>query len=339
MADFTSLLMEPEVLNNDFISETISAIYKSSGQDWYKTYPYVFSIENTDPESDEQFIYALPIPPESLITQMVAASDAVPTLGGVIEEPSATVFWNIQLSGTTGMAIGRNTNDETKEKAAETSGGLNASSPASVFREAISKTGLASSLTQAALNAAQYVAQAAAVSSVVEGAQFAIQPKLPYFQSAVSGFNNGYTEIHRLHKFFIFYSHLNSRKDSNRITMGSAAASENLKSFNNDTYNLFFTNYKDNQKFRIVLKNFSISKSANSPFLYRYQIQIKAWNLQEASGDTSKLAVDRFKGGDLSTVNTLTATSLVTKAKNVLRLFNSAKTDPLGTFLPIPPVI
>jgi hypothetical protein len=112
---------------------------------------------------------------------------------------------------------------------------------------------------------------------------------------------------------------------------------DTLSKYADKDYGLFFYNYKDGQKYRIVLKNFMIIKTHNSPYLYRYQIQFKAWNLEDAQQSKIK-AVDRFKG-DLKTVNTLSVTSYVNGAKNTLRNFNSIKTDPLGTLTSVPPVV
>lgn len=338
MADeFAEIKAMPGDRANDFtLGAAISNIYPSNGKNWYQTFPYVFSIIDLSGDTKpENYHYALPIPPESLTTQMVAPSDAIPTLGGVIEEPSAAVFWNIQMAGTTGMGIGRS--------------GVaidSVNKPASVFRDVIPKTGIATSLMLSLSSAASYITgltsaateafkdaeagfsgTAAAASRTAE---YLIQPHLPYTYSAVPADSNGYTEIHRLHKFFIFYTHLNSRRDM-------VTSNIDVSQYKKKQYALYFNNYKDNQKFRIVLKNFTIVKSAGSPFLYRYQIQLKGWHLQPVDEEMGK-PIDRFKT-DLASVSTITVTSAVNKAKNVLRAFNSAQTDPLGTFLSIPPVV
>lgn len=319
--------------NNTALMDTINDIYYSKGSDWHKTYPYVFSIEDQSETGTQNYHYALPIPPESLTTQMVAPTDAVATLGGVMEEPSAVVFWNIQLAGTTGVGIGRS--------AESFMGGDSVNKPASVFRDVIPKTGLATSLMMSAARATSYATGAVSIGNSVladpaeaasRTAQYLIQPHLPYSYSAVPEDSNGFTEIHRLHKFFILYTNLNSRRNNQEITK------VDVEQFKKKQFALFFTNYKDNQKFRIVLKNFAMTKQAGQPFLYKYQIQLKAWSLEPADESANGKAVDRFKG-DLASVSTITLTSAVTKAKNVMRAFNSAKTDPLGTFLSIPPVV
>jgi hypothetical protein len=320
--------------NNDTdLMNAINAIYENTGSDWYKTYPYVFSIEDQSESGTQNYFYALPIPPESLTIQMVAPNDAVATLGGVMEEPSPVVFWNIQMAGTTGVGVGRSPDNFR--------GGDAVGKPASLFRDVIPKTGLATSLMMSAARVSGYAAGALSIgaSALFDPAgaasktlEYTIQPHLPYSYSAVPEESNGFTEIHRLHKFFIFYTNLNSRRNNPEVTK------VNVDKFKKKQFALYFNNYKDNQKFRIVLKNFAMTKAVGQPFLYKYQIQLKGWNLEPADESLTGQEVDRFKG-DLASVSTVTLTSAVTKAKNLMRAFNSAKTDPLGTFLSIPPVV
>lgn len=311
-----------------------SQLYEVQGASWYKVFPYVFAIEETQ-TGKTLFNYALPIPPESIVTQMISPTEVVPTLGGVVEEPSATVFWSIQLAGTMGNAVSRFAKKENLEKSQDEA---NLGAVATAFRTSLSKTGLLTGMVDSLLGSIDKVNGAinaikgagGGLDSAAAAMQAAVQPLLPYMESAVNEKSNGYVEIHNFHRFLIFYTHLNSRKD--------ALSDDLAKNYANNKYGLFFYNYKDNQKFRIVLKNFMIIKSQNSPFLYKYQCQFKGWGLQSASNDQSKLAVDRFRG-DLATVNTVTITSALTKTKGLVRNFKSATTDPLGTFLPTPPVI
>ena len=319
----------PPAKNDRSMSEKIMGIYPITGKSWYQVFPYVFSIE--DLASDKNFYrYALPIPPESLVVQMLAPVEAIPTLGGVVEEPSSVVFWSIQMTGSCGIAPSRadDNYDQTKDN-----DGTNVSSMANSFRTSLTKTGLLSGLISnltGPIDKVAGIADAFSGEGFLSALQAAVQPKLPYTESAVNGISNGYTEIYRLHKFFIFYSGLNSRKDAENNSY--------TKDFAKSNYGLFFYNNKDNQKFRIVLKNFMIIKTQNSPFLYRYQIQFKGWNLQPVSDKGPQNAVDRFKT-DLKTVNTLSITSLINSAKNTLRSFNSLGTDPLSTFVSVPPVV
>lgn len=313
------------------LKQAMNKIYHVDGQDWYKLYPYVFAIKTVDKngrpvESGLQFKYALPIPPESIVTQMICATEAVPTLGGVVEEPSSTVFWSIQLSGTMGIAPSRPKDTSPTPDSVLTS-------MARQFRGNISKTGLLTGMVSSLLKPIDSANQMfkAFQGGITGGIQAINQPFLPYSESAVSGESNGYTEIHNFHRFLVFYSRLNSRKDAQTDAL--------VKDYANEKFGLFFYNYKDGQQFRIVLKNFMIIKTQTSPYLYRYQCQFKGWDIAKADKSQGP-SVDRFgPKGDLASVNTATITSTLTATKKLLRSVKTGVTDPLGTFLSTPPVI
>lgn len=238
-------------------------------EDWYKTYPFQFKIVY----GDKSIFYTLPIPPDSLSTKMHTASDATPTLGGMVEETSQNKIWSISMAGTTGTAISR-------------SDDADAMGPATKFRNVISTTGLLSGLvgTVNKLNGfGSAVLNGSDPAAVLSGI---LQTTLPYGSSSVSKKSNGYSEMQRLHRYFYLYSILAERAP--------------------DKTSLYFINYKDSQHYRVVVKNFVIQKSANEPFLYRYQLQLKAWDptgIQETEG----LETNRY-AGDLKSVNTLTLT-------------------------------
>lgn len=325
--EFTKLGKSESQKEGKFNPDALKNVYSIWPESWYKVFPYVFAIETLEGTTKRTFRYALPIPPESIVTQLISPSEAVPTLGGVVEEPSATVFWSIQLAGTMGIAPSRS-DDPGRAQEVDT-----LKNTASAFRTTISKTGLLSGMVSSLLkplDSVNNMAMSFAQNGFLSGLNSVLQPQLPYSESAVSGKSNGYVEIHNFHRFLIFYTHLNSRKD--------AFSDDLVKEYGDSKYGLFFYNYKDNQKFRIVLKNFMVMKTQNSPFLYRYQCQFKGWSLSSADSEPGKGAIDRFKG-DLKSVNTVTITSALTRAKGLLRTFKSATTDPLGTFISTPPVI
>ena len=81
--------------------------WTTDGTNWYKNFPYQLVILNKKSVPNIQYIYTLPIPPEQIVTQVIPASQVTPTLGGAVEETSKNVFWTINLTGTTGVAIGR----------------------------------------------------------------------------------------------------------------------------------------------------------------------------------------------------------------------------------------
>lgn len=320
-------------VDKDLYDEMIKLYGDIDGKDWYRLYPYSFELVQ-EGAGDRQIIYTLPIPPENLTINPISASEATPTIGGVVEETSETTFWNISLAGTTGIAISKtekesesaNTVEEMKEIAKHFRDVLPTSGPiSSVIRGVVSDiSGVASRVTGAigALGNGDFN----------DALEQAILPKLPYFESAVNGQSNGYTEIHKFHKFILLYAALNSRKNLKTI--------EN-KALQNQKWNLYFKNAKDGQRFRVIVQNFQINKSVRSPYLYNYQIVMKAWDLQPVNvSDKVNSAFDRFgPEGDLKSVNLLTATGALSRAKSLTRTFKKGISDPLGTFVSVPPVL
>jgi hypothetical protein len=92
--------------------------YRMLYTNWYKTIPYGFSVStppitaadiaanpalaalaigNNGPQN-----YFFPVNPESIQIQTPFANEVTPTLGGIVEEHSGAVFYNITISGTTG---------------------------------------------------------------------------------------------------------------------------------------------------------------------------------------------------------------------------------------------
>lgn len=272
-------------------SQTMDAIIASESnldfaivdpQDWHKIYPFQFQVIYSSPESSERVFYTLPIPPDSYSIKMHTASDATPTLGGVVEETSQNKIWMITLAGTTGIAVSR-------DKSAD------AAMPASVFRRVISTTGLLSGVEGAATQIAGLVGGIAGAQSVAGGLANIFQTSLPYGGSSVNKDSNGYSEIHRLHRFLYLYSVLAERAP--------------------DRTKLVFVNYKDRQQFNVVVKDFTVQKSAAEPYLYRYRIALKGW-APTGVNVSEELEVNRY-ANDLKAVNTLNLTGTFSSLVNL----------------------
>jgi hypothetical protein len=305
-------------------NEIANTLYRGNSanpESWYQTYPYRFRIiqliDNT--HGFDGLVYSLPIPPESLVVRPIYASEAIPTMGGVVEETSPVTFWSIAISGTMPHSVQR----------------LRKDSPAKQFRQNVSSTGPLSSIVGnilAPLEKLGNKVENTLSGSISDGAQALLQPALPYSRSAVvddegNAVNNGYSEVHYLQKFLLLYQKLATR-------FGTSFSTESLSE---SKYALVFDNIKDGQSFRVIIKDSAFSKTANSPYTYKYQITMQGWWLQTAEPEP---AINRFgPGGDLSTVNTLTITGLVNGAKNAVKFVKRGATDPLGTFISTPPVL
>jgi len=299
--------------------------FKIVGQDWYKVFGYQFVISHSEEPEVEQtqggFLdgisnafnqltslfdggaadsdpltkyYTLPIPPQSIVIKPIIASQATPTLGGVVEETSENVLWMISMQGTTGIAVSRDLNGQSVDR----------KTVAKQFRDTISTTGLlagvAGQLNQtiaqiggvadAAIDSFQSFASgdiAGGIGNAVNAANTAVLPPLPYAGSAVSEKSNGFTEIQELVKFFDKYNE--------------------LKHANPKQYSLLFRMYKTNQEWNCIVQDFSIQKSAQSPHLWRYNLVLKCWALRVVGANLPGSGeFDRFgSNGDLKSVNTV----------------------------------
>lgn len=339
--------MFTEIIESMGIQEGRGPFYTVSAEDWYKTYPYRFKIVVTENNKDKVIYYSLPIPPEALSYQMVSASQLIPTLGGVVEETSPTVFWQIALSGTTGIGISRKYAKDAKDLSPDT---LDAPAAGENSFRRVLKGGLLANTFNKAANAFEAVSGAhnqgaAGYVGLLEGLASTAQR---YNSSAVrsnvpedgvasklanivgvdlSRFSNkpnatnGYVEIHLLHTFLNAYGHL---KDNNP---------EGVK--------LYFESQKDNMQWQVIIKNFAFQKNANQPYLYKYNIVLQGFDLSEVGKDNRK-AVDRFgPNGDLGGVSSFTLSGALQRAKALQRKLEGAQSvgDHLGLISSKPPII
>lgn len=308
--------------------------YTVSAEDWYKTFPYRFKIII----DEKPTYYSLPIPPEALSYQMVSASQLIPTLGGVVEETSKTVFWQIALSGTTGIGISRSYTEE-KDALDKPAGGegnfrtvLKGGLLANTFNKAVNATDAikgawgqgiegAFGLLEGLASTAQRYNTSAVRNAIPEestGSRLANAVGLDFsrFQTLKPNATNGYMEIHLLHAFLNSYSHL---KENNP---------ENVK--------LYFESQKDNMQWQVIVKNFAFQKNANQPYLYKYNIVLQGFDLNPVGGEP-RAAVDRFGAdGDLGGVSSFTLSGASERAQSLTRKISI---NPLGLIASKPPII
>lgn len=311
-----------------------SGFYTVTAEDWYKTYPYRFKMII----KGKPTYYSLPIPPEALSYQMVSASQLIPTLGGVVEETSKTVFWQIALSGTTGIGISRpyTEDKDTLDKPASgesnfrtvLKGGLLANTFNKVANATDAVKGAwgqgaegAFGLLEGLASTAQRYNTSAVRNAIPEestGSRLANAVGLDFsrFQTLKPNATNGYVEIHLLHSFLNAYSHLKENDP------------ENVK--------LYFESQKDNMQWQVIVKNFAFQKNANQPYLYKYNIVLQGFDLNQVGG-APRAAVDRFGAdGDLGGVSSFTLSGASERAQSLTRKIS---TNPLGLIASKPPII
>jgi hypothetical protein len=260
---------------------------------WHEIWPY--EVVAIGPNSE--YTFSLPIPPESVTIAPIVASAVTPTLGGVVEETSANVFWQISLQGSMGLSTSRQTS-------------LAPASGADAFRKTVSSAGFISGAVQGLANTIQTWADT--IDTVTNGnALDALNAvagnKLWFRRSAVMQNRNGFYEILLFHKFLQMYSLAKEKEPQ--------------------LWSLYFRHHKNNQQWRVVVTDFRVQNSKDSPMGHKYAIAFKGWDLRSPDA-LDRGAVDRFgKDGDLYVANTLTLTGVLTKARG---LVNTIRRGPAG---------
>lgn len=324
--------------------------YKFYPQDWFKQYPFSFQIrtvvDNTNAlkAKDEAAIAIcyLPIPPQSITVQQIASSVAHATIGGVVEEVSAPVFWTITLTGTTGLSMhtvgdlpegikGRatfadmtgNANLAGKLSKSLTGalskvnplnaavpeetlpfGELNSSVPTPTNRDVGTKTGYVDKIdvTQPTGGAAGFFTKMG--NNLLKGLTQGLFSDTP----DVTDHANGYAWDQLLRQFFLIYQ---------------------KERCNNNTLGLYFIDEKSNTAYQCVPRSVQFNKTAGNPFISQYTIILQCWNLRAADDLVTRIQIDRFdpKNGDLAEVYTVTSTQMVATAIKAVRNINRASVN------------
>ena len=110
----------------------------------------------------------------------------------------------------------------------------------------------------------------------------------------------GYFAFHNLYKFLMRH-----KKD--------ASGADGSVGFRT-AHPLTFFNYKDNNQYDVVIRNFTVTRSAENPMLYNYNITMRGYNLRGIEEKTSDDLTQRLKDLGLSGVD---SSSLLGNIKNL----------------------
>lgn len=245
-----------------FVKKTMmgSAVpYEVIESNWFTSKPYGFRFTDRD---DNSFTMFLPINPSNLMIQTGFATNTIATLYGTVEEHSPVRYFDITIEGTTGMSP-KYVDVEQKQSLAGRSS----------FPVAQGLAGAAGGFFAKTLALADKVKNSA--SDLINGA--------PKPQSGLAINQTGYLAFHNLYRFLLKY-----KEDA------SGATDNNTK---RKVHPLTFFNYKDNNQYDVVVRNFVLRKSADNPMLYNYSITLRGYNLRTASDGASieDQTADRLK--------------------------------------------
>lgn len=305
--------------------------YDIRPNDWYKTYPFYFEIKNG---KDTVASFYLPIPPQQMSLQQVSTSEAHPTIGGVVTEVSAPVFYMVTMSGTTGMSLNAtgvaNPGSEVKQRQTfdDLAGGpgigsklarsvsKNIESIANIvtpeenvpffkYGSAVGTLGSGTSYNDQAVRKFESL-MGTASTTTIGSAMAKIAGKMARAfignvgdKKVASIYVNGFSWEHGLKQFFLLYQRERSR--------GAVDS-------------LYFVDAKNNNRYACVPKNVQFVKSANMPYVSQYTISLKCWSdakdgklniSDESSRFHETAAVNRFEG-DLSEAFTVSAAAAIT---------------------------
>lgn len=231
--------------------------YKVIKSNWFTAKPYGFKFT---PRSGKAMTMFLPIAPSNLTISTGFATNAIPTLYGTVEEHSPVRYYDITIEGTTGMAPKFVHIDQKEQNLGREE-----------FPVAQSLAGAAGGFFSKTLNLVDKIRNTA--SDLISGPQPA--------STGIYINQTGYAAFHNLYRFLLKY-----KED----VAGDADSTRQRKQ-----HPLTFFNYKDNNQYDVVVRNFILRRSADNPMLYFYSITLRGYNLQTVGGEFKDLTADRLK--------------------------------------------
>lgn len=253
---------------------------------WYQQKPYTFVF--TD-KNGKKHRFNLPIAPSNLSINTNFATHVISTMYGTIEEHSEQRYFDIMISGTTGIAPRyynvtsdkkQGSTPSTGRKGFEVKKGINTGGFLQRTKDLINNT-----LNQAA--------------------DLLGSEKKP--QNAINKEATGYAAFHNFYKFLLEY-----KKD---------VTSKNVKRRNHP---LQFINYKDNNQYDVSISGFQLTRDYSNPMLYNYNITLRGYNLREADEVDSRELVDTLSALGLGGIETSLKANIANKAKQAKNVAYSA---------------
>ena len=243
----------------------LNDIYNPDPNNWYTAKPYGFRF--TSRKTGRIATMFMPISPSNLNISTNFATNVVPTLYGTVEEHSDVRYYDIVIEGTTGMAPkfvkpGFSGSAVYPDDATDVTYSSLALGGRSRYKIA-SSAALGGFFSNTVAQISNILNQAGKAVSAITG-----QANKP-LETAVYNNQTGYIAFHNLYRFLLKY-----KKDASGVD----------SSIPRVTHPLTFFNYKDGNEYDVVVKNFTLRKSAENPMLYFYSITMRAYNIRSCGG-------------------------------------------------------
>lgn len=231
---------------------------------WFTAKPYGFRY--TPKSGEGAMVMYLPIGPSNLSISTNFATNLIPTLYGTVEEHSPVRYYDIVIEGTTGM-VPKYVKPEKPGSATPQAGRT-----AFAVKQSLStKAGGFFSKTLATvdnvLNTVGKIVDKVKGTGAMTGVQLD---------------QTGYYAFHNLYRFLLKYK--KNASGSDEASKGQARKSKEAP--------LVFFNYKDNNEYSVVVRNFTLKRSANDPMLYNYVITMRGYDLRPA-GSSKDIQVNQ----------------------------------------------
>lgn len=238
--------------------DNLDSIYKVDTTNWYKTLPYgfVFYGRNIKTKADivKGKIFYLPISPQNITVTTQFATNVVTTLYGVVEEHSPVRYYDMTISGTTGIAP-----KYVREK------GNSKSSFLGTIADAFDPQSFQTSGRSAFDNALSV--DLGAVNQIVDTANEVLG-----YSTGIAPSNSGYAAFHNFYRYLLRY-----KKDAAGV--GGNTDPQTVP------HSLSFLNYKDGIKYDCVPQSMTLVRDTENPMMYKYNIKMRCYNLRNVNGD------------------------------------------------------
>jgi hypothetical protein len=243
--------VKEDLLPKDF-DEKSAEVYFTGGDivhNWYKQRPYAFKFTDKDGKTST---FYLPISPSNINITTHFATNVIPTMYGTVEEHSEQRYFDITISGTTGMSPRFYTTATGQTKAS--------------LRDKVGTE----------IGRASFTVNTFGLGGFFKRTQQLIQNTInqvtdlfgdPNGTTGIDLNKTGYVAFHNFYKFLLIY-----KKDA----AGEYGSGSNTRA------PLLFVNYKDNNQYNVAIQNFQLTRDASQPMLYNYNITMRAYNLKTA---------------------------------------------------------
>lgn len=262
---------------------------------WYRQRPFAFIFTNQKGKTNT---FYLPIAPSNININTHFATNVITTMYGTVEEHSEQRYYDITIAGTTAM-IPRYYKVVEDQTADPTSGNMGRSG----FAVKSSFSDIAGGFFKRTLSILENTINQA--TDLFGGSD---KPS-----TGVDLKKTGYVAFHNFYKFLLAYKKDTASAGIRKTKPGISA------------HPLRFVNYKDNNQYDVSVKEFQLTKDSGDPFLYNYNIVLRAYNLRSA--DTQEFAPDitnRKEELGLDGIETSLLATMANKATQAKRAAYSA---------------